>query len=379
MGALAGRFERARAGNGGMKPRIAIVAPTLAILGGQAVQAQAIARALAAAGHEVDFVPVNPVFPGPLARLRRWPYVRTIVNQALYLPALRRLRRADVVHVFSAAYWSFVLAPLPALVAARLAGRPVVLNYHSGEADDHLARWGALVHPWLRLADAIVVPSTYLRDVFARHGHVARVVPNAVDVEGFRYRERSPLAPRLLSVRNFEPHYRVANTLEAFRLVAARVPDATLTLAGGGSEEPSLRRLAAPLGERVRFVGSVPPDRMADVYAACDVFLNSSVVDNQPISILEAFAAGLPVVSTPTGGIATMVRDGDTGLLVRADDPAAMAAAVTSLLGDAERACAMARRARAAVERFTWARVGDAWAEVYGAARGGPEWSRACA
>jgi glycosyltransferase involved in cell wall biosynthesis len=175
------------------------------------------------------------------------------MNQALYLPSLLALRDADVVHIFSASYWSFLLAPGPAMLVARLRGKRVVLNYHSGEAEDHLMRWGALIHPWLRLVDEIVVPSEYLQAVFARHGYQARVIRNIVDTSRFRYRERAPLRLRLLSTRNFEPHYRVDTTLEAFALLKAAYPEATLTLAGYGSEETRLRRLAAtPTGQRGR-------------------------------------------------------------------------------------------------------------------------------
>jgi glycosyltransferase involved in cell wall biosynthesis len=252
------------------------------------------------------------------------------------------------------------------MAVARAFGKRVILNYHSGEVEDHLARWGFLVHPWLRLAHEIVVPSEYLREVFARYGYRARVVPNVVDTSHFRYRDRRPLCPHLISTRNLERHYRVDNTLEAFALVRARYPRATLSVAGYGSEEPQLRRLATSLGPTgIRFLGRVEPDDLAAVLDGADVFVNSSTVDNQPVSVLEAFAAGLPVVSTPTGDIANMVRDGETGLLVPAGDPAAMAKAVISLLEDSDRAAALARRARNEVEKYAWAHVRDRWAAVY--------------
>jgi glycosyltransferase involved in cell wall biosynthesis len=347
-------------------PRVALVAASLEILGGQGIQAAALAEGLRRDGAGVALIPINPPFPPGLRWLRRVPYARTLLNQVLYLPSLARLRRYDVAHVFSASYWSFLLAPLPAILVARLFGRRVVLHYHSGEAPDHLERWGVLVHPWLRLADAIVVPSEYLRGTFERHGHAARVIPNVVDTERFRYRERRPLRPRLLSVRNLEPHYRVDNTLRAFAILRDRHPDATLTVAGYGGEEARLRRLARALGERgIRFAGRVEPEGMAALYDGEDVFVNSSVVDNQPVSVLEAFAAGLPVVSTPTGDIAAMVRDGETGTLVPPDDPEALARAVAGLLGSPERARLMASRARQAVEAYAWPGVRQAWASVY--------------
>ena len=348
------------------RPRIAIVAPTLDILGGQGIQARALLEHLREDGYDVTLVPVNPGFPGALGVVRRLPYARTALNQMLYLPALRALRAVDVVHVFSASYWSFLLAPVPAIVAARMLGKRVVLNYHSGEADDHLTRWGVAVHPWLRMVDEIVVPSGYLRLVFASHGYPARVVRNVVDLSRFVYRDRHPLRPRLLSTRNLERHYRVDRTLEAFAMVKASYPEATLTVAGIGSESSRLDALARSLCiDGITFVGRVEPEDMPRLYDEADIFLNSSVVDNQPLSVLEALASGLPVVSTATGDIGSMVTDGETGVLIPHDDPAAMAKAAIALLGDPDAARVMARRGRGEVLRYTWPRVREEWARVY--------------
>jgi L-malate glycosyltransferase len=351
-------------------PRIGMVAPSLEILGGQGVQARAVVDGLRRDGGDVVFVAVNPAFPAGLRWLRRHRYVRTVLNQALYLPSLRALREADVIHVFSASFWSFLLAPVPAMAAARRWGKRVVLHYHSGEAAQHLDGWGPLVHPWLRLADEIVVPSEYLRGVFARHGYRARVIPNVVDTSSFRFRPRPRLRPHLVSTRNFEAHYRVENTLEAYAIVKRRHPDATLTLAGYGSLEGRLRARASALGALdVRFCGRVEPESMPRLYDGADIFLNSSVVDNQPVSVLEAFAAGLPVVSTATGDIGRMVRHGDTGCLVPADHPEAMAAAVSELLTAPGQALQMAQRARREAERYSWPAVRGSWADVYRAGR----------
>jgi glycosyltransferase involved in cell wall biosynthesis len=348
------------------RPKIALVAASLDIIGGQGVQANILVERLRGDGYEVAFIPVNPRFPAALEAIRQYPYARTLLNQALYFPSLLQLQRADVVHVFSASYWSFLLAPLPAMLAARSLGKRVVLNYHSGEAEDHLANWGMLVHPWLRLADEIVVPSDYLKDIFARHGYKARVIRNVVDTARYRYRERDPLRPKLLSTRNLEPYYRIDNTIKAFDLLAGRYPEATLDVAGQGSEDERLKRLAAALvGYKIRFVGRVEPAIMPRLYDQGDIFVNSSVVDNQPLSVLEAFAAGLPVVTTAPGEVAGMVRDGETGSIVPADNPRAMAEAVEDLLEHPDHAREMARNAREEVERYGWPEVRHEWAAAY--------------
>lgn len=352
-------------------PHVAIVAASLDILGGQGVQARTLVDSLRADGNHVAFIPINPRFPRMLRRLRKYPGVRTAVNQCLYLPGLARLAAADIAHVFSASYASFLLAPVPAMTVARGLRKRVVLHYHSGEADDHLSNWGALVHPWLKLAHHIVVPSEYLRTVFDKHGHHVHVIPNVVDVSHFRYRERRPLGPRLLSARNLEPHYRIDIIIEAFARLKRQMPSATLTIAGYGSEESRLRSLAATCRvDGIEFVGRVEPAFMPHLYERADIFLNASVVDNQPVSILEAFASGLPVISTPTGDIPALVKDQQTGFLVKPFDPDAMAATILRVLAHPAQARACGERAYASLDRFTWPAVRDAWAEIYRATCG---------
>lgn len=346
-------------------PRVAIVAPTPDILGGQAVAAARLIDGLRGDGLDVELVAINPEFSRAIRWLKRMPYARTVVNEATYLRSLSRLEDADVVHVFSAAYWAFLLAAAPAIVAGRVRGKRVVLHYHSGEADDHLGHWGPLVHPWLRLAHEIVVPSQYLRRVFAEHGYTTRVIHNTVDITPLTYRPRSPLEPRLISVRNLEPHYGVDVILRAFALLREAVPHATLTVVGDGSQARHLRRLADGLAIDVTFAGAVAPEDMPAMYDAADIFVNASVVDNQPLSILEAFAAGLPVVTTSVGDIPAMVRDGVTGWLVTEHDPVLIADAVEDVLSDADRAVEITRRAFKRLSDFSWPAVRHAWRDTY--------------
>ena len=124
--------------------------------------------------------------------------------------------------------------------------------------------------------------------------------------------------------------------------------------------------MAARLGpEGVRFAGRVAPEDVPILYGDSDIFVNSSVIDNQPVSILEAFASGLPVVSTATGDIPAMVGSGEMGLLVPPDRPEAMAQAVAALLQEPQRALLMTRRARQAIGDYAWTSVRKAWSAVY--------------
>ncbi|MDP2140735.1 MAG: glycosyltransferase family 4 protein [Gammaproteobacteria bacterium] len=352
------------------RQRVAVVAPSLEILGGQGVQAAALMAALQDEGFHVSFVPVNPRFPNALSWLRRIPYVRTVLNQVLYRWQLRQLQGVDVVHLFSASYWSFLLCQVPAIKAAQRYGKPVILNYHSGEADDHLRNWGTRVHPWLRMVDRIVVPSLYLQQVFARHGYSAQIIPNMVKLSQFHFRSRSPLRPVLLSVRNLESIYRVENTLSAYALLKKKLPKASLIVAGYGSQEAALKEQVRQQGlQDVSFAGRVEPADIAALYDRADIFINSSVVDNQPVSILEAFAAGLPVISTPTGDIEFMIQHEKTGLLVPPGNPDAIAEAVLWLLSHQAEAIQMATAARLEVEKYTWRNVRTEWEKLFSGAQ----------
>ena len=352
---------------------VAIVAPSLEILGGQAVQAQ---RLLDAWKNDRDIaawlVPINPAGPRWLRGAMRVKYLRTVLTQLMYYPLLaRELRRADVVHVFSASYFSFLLAPLPAVLVAKLCGRPVLMNYRSGEAPDHLKQ-SRIARATLQLVDVNVVPSRFLQDVFAAFGIASRIIPNIVDRTRFAFRERNPLRPRLVSTRNFEPLYNVACTLRAFARVQQRHPDASLTLVGAGSQEAALRALTDELKlQHVTFAGRVAPDEIWRAYADADIYVQTPDIDNMPSSILEAYSSGLAVVSTDAGGVPAILTDGVHGLLSPLNDDAHVAANICRLLGDADLARQVVRAGADVADGLAWPRVRGQWLTVYRALTAG--------
>jgi glycosyltransferase involved in cell wall biosynthesis len=347
--------------------RVALVAPSLRILGGQAVQAERLLRAWREDSEiEAWLVPIDPVPPAAFARLTRIKYVRTLITQILYWRLLfRELRRANVVHVFSASYSSFLLSPLPAYLIARLFGKAVFINYRSGEAPDHLAR-SRIARGVLRRTDTNVVPSVFLRDVFSKFGLTAEVISNIVDLSRFRFAARRPIRPRLLSTRNFESLYNIDCTLRAFYIVQARYPDASLTLVGAGSDERRLRKRAAELGlPNVRFAGSALPDEIWRFYASADVYVQTPNIDNMPSSVLEAFASGLPVVSTDAGGVPAIVTDGVDGLLAPINDHVAVADRIIRLLGSQSLVDRLTAAGVAECDKYSWKAVRGQWLSLY--------------
>jgi glycosyltransferase involved in cell wall biosynthesis len=270
-----------------------------------------------------------------------------------------------VAHIFSASYWSFLLAPVPAWWMAVLRNKKVLLHYHSGEARDHLRRFRT-ARPMLARMGLLVVPSGYLVDVFAEFGLKARVIPNIVDLSQLRFRARRPLRPHLVCTRGFHPYYRVDLVVQAFAQVQRVFPDASLDLAGAGPVEGRIRDLVHQLKlSGVRFLGAVPRGEIGKVYDEADIFVNASSLDNMPVSVLEAFASGTPVVSTAPEGMGYLVDHERTGLMSPPGEATPLAENILRLLRDEELSSRLAANAYEESSRYRWTAVRERWLTAY--------------
>lgn len=347
--------------------RVAIVAASLRYVGGQSVQADLLASYWQGDSEvQAEFVPIDPPFPCGLRWMEKIPYIRTLVRQPLYVRALwRGLKRANMVHIFAASYWSFLLVSVPAWLVARLQGKKILLHYHSGEARDHLRRFRSS-RPILERMDMLVVPSGYLVDVFSEFGLKAKIVPNILDPSQFSFKPRSPLRPHLVCTRGFGSYYRVDLVVRAFALVQKIFPEAQLDLAGEGPLEEKVRELVRELGlSGVRFLGVIPRGDIGKAYDEADIFVNASSLDNMPVSVLEAFACGTPVVSTAPEGMTYLVDQERTGLLSPVGEVESLAENILRLLRDRELSNRLAIRAYEESQRYRWTAVREQWLTAY--------------
>jgi glycosyltransferase involved in cell wall biosynthesis len=349
-------------------PRVCVVGPLPPPSGGMANQCEQLVRLLRAEGLPVEIVrnnaPYRPAWIGAVPLLRAG---------FRLLPYLVRLwgatGRSQVLHVLANSGWAWHLFAAPALLIARLRRTPVIVNYRGGMADRFLARAPAHVRRSLRAATMRVTPSAFLQRVFERHGIDAEVIPNIIDLSRFRPRpaRNHGGAPHLIVVRNLERLYDIPTALRALAIVRERYPQARMTVAGSGPELDNLIALARDVGvaDAVRFTGRVEHARVPAIYAEADVALNPSLVDNMPNSVLEAYASGVPVVSTNVGGVPDIVVDGVSGVLVPVGDPAAMALAVLRLLEDGSLAARLTHAGLEEAQRYAWPQVKGQWFEAY--------------
>lgn len=351
---------------GNRKMRVLIIAPTLdTMLGGQAVQAS---RLLEKLKEEPDLeVAVQSIAPKFLPRLQNIKYLRTLATSLKYwFDILFKIPRYDIIHIFSAAHFSFLLAPTPAVLLAKLFGKKTILNYRSGQLEEHYANWRKTLRPTLRLFDRIVAPSDYLVDIFDKFGFKAKAVHCFIDSERFPFRERKPLRPFFLSNRLLEELYNIPCILRSFAIIQEKYADARLIVAGEGDQRENLENLARELNlKNVEFIGRVEQEKMPELYDSIDIYLNSPNTDNMPGSIIECYASGVPVVTTNAGGIPYISEHEKTSLMIEINDHEAMARAAVRLLEDKALAERLVKNGREYCQTFTWKKVRREWLKIY--------------
>lgn len=347
------------------KIKVLIIAPSAPLVGGQAVQARRIVDNFASEPRlHVRLQPNNPQwFP----RLQRIKFLRTILTAVFYLiELLGKVPRYDIIHVFSASYFTFVYVTVPALVLAKLFGKKTILNYRSGEAEDFFTRWGGPFLSIVRAFDAVIAPSNFLVDVFARFDIKARSISNFIFVDKYIFRDRVPLRPVFLSNRILEPLYNIDCILRAFQIIQRKYQHAKLIVAHEGFDRERLENVARDLElNNVEFVGIIPHERIAELYDSVDIYLNSPNLDCMPGSLIECFASGLPIVSTNAGGIPYIVEDGQTGLLTALNDHEALAKKAILLLESPDLANQIIENGRREAEKYSWNHVREKWLGLY--------------
>jgi glycosyltransferase involved in cell wall biosynthesis len=355
-----------------MKPayRIILIAPCPPPYGGMALQARSLHARLCGDGNDACLFASNFPLPWPMRGIDRVPGFRTLLRFALLWPRLSaHMHDRDIVHVLAASWSYFFLVVYPVAMIARVRKKRLVINYRGGEAARFFEKWGWIVKPVFQFADAVTTPSEFLaRIIRTRFNVPVQIVPNILDLRAFQYRQRRQFRPALLVTRHLEKMYDIESVLRAFHLIQHRWPEASLTIAGAGSEAHALRNLAAELRlQHVRFLGHVPHSDLPALYDECDILVNASRVDNFPGSLLEASAAGLVIVSTNAGGIPVIYEHEKTALLVEVGDWNSLAAAVERIVSDTVLGVQLTATAARVAAGCDWEEVRRLLYKAYGA------------
>jgi glycosyltransferase involved in cell wall biosynthesis len=309
------------------------------------------------------------------------------VNQARALLALHSQRHYDVVH----AHWVIPNGVAAAFVT-KLIQKPLVISLHGSDIFFAVRKplLGKVAGWTLAQASGVTACSAALAAHalhLGAHAEKVYLLPWGADPARFtgqRAAARTALgldqdAPIILSLGRLVKKKGLFVLVEALSAVFARVPDAQCVIAGDGPELDPLRKQAAALGiaDRIHFLGATPWDQTPTLYAACDLFVAPSIhdengnVDGLPTTVLEAMAAGRPVVASQVAGMELVVRPWENGILTREGDVVALSDALTLLLVQPELRRPMGQASRRAVEeRYNWGVVAAQFEHIYRQAQG---------
>lgn len=306
---------------------------------------------------------------------RGWNIVRTSDRRErlarladMMLVAWRRRRDYAAAHVDVFSGPAFFWAEAVCFELQRL-GKPVVLTLHGGNLPTFARRWPTRVRRLLSAATRVTSPSPYLARQLANMATAIEVVPNGLDVARHPFRLRESVAPRLIWVRAFHAVYNPTLAIDVLAELLAIRPDASLTMIGV-DRDGSLQRVrdrAAALGvtASVELIPGVAKEEVPRYLEHADIFLNTTDVDNAPLSVVEAMACGLCVVTTNVGGIPDLLDHGREALLVPPRARTQMVTAILRVLNEPGLAATLSRAARDHGEARDWPVVLQRWERLF--------------
>jgi len=280
---------------------------------------------------------------------------------------VRARGRYDVANVAVFSGSAFLWAEMTTALLAALR-KPVVLTLHGGNLPQFASR-----NPWrvLRLlgqAHAVTAPSSYLAQQMAPYCGKIEIIPNALDLSLYPFRLRERALPRLVWLRAFHEIYNPMLAPAVIARLQHDFPEISIRMIGpvkDGSLEQTLA-VAEKLGvrERITIVPGVPKTSVPAELSSGDIFLNTTNIDNQPVSVLEAMACGLCVVSTNVGGLPYLIDSGSEGMLCEPNDAAGIADSVRKILNEPALAQKLSMNGHKKTELLDWGVILPMWEKL---------------
>lgn len=247
--------------------------------------------------------------------------------------------------------------------------KPFILTLRGGNLPGFARRHPNRVRRVLSMASVVTAPSRYLQVKMKTYRTDITLLPNPVDQKRYPYRERSSPKPSLAWLRAFHGIYNTPLAAHVISLLVTKFPNIHMTMYGPDKGDGSLLDFQSVLVDlnlerQITVDGPIPKHDVARRLSRHDIFLNTTNVDNTPVSVIEAMALGMCIVSTDVGGLPYLLEDGHSALLVPPRDPEAMAGAVQRILTEPGLAVRLSTNARKTVEAWDWDLILSKWKDL---------------
>lgn len=260
--------------------------------------------------------------------------------------------------------WARILGNL-----LQLLGKPFILVLHGGRLWEFYTENPKKVEKLLRMAESCCSPSTFLVERFSDIGIDICYIPNGLDLENYSFRNREVFEPKLVWLRAIHQIYNPQMAIEVFQIVCKRFPEAKLWMIGPDKQDGSMAEVHEKIKglsnpERVRLIGPVTKDSVPVWLDKGDIFLNTTNYESFGVSVIEAAACGLAIVSTDAGELPRIWKNNENALLVPVGNAELMAGAVISILETPDLAKKITKNAKRKVESYQWEQVMPLWIKL---------------
>ncbi len=288
-----------------------------------------------------------------------------ILDMLLNIVKYRKSIRYILIDTYSTRNFYYALACSQLARVFKLKYIPIL---HGGNLPSRLKNSSKLCDLIFNHSYQNVAPSNYLKNAFEKKGYETIFIPNVLEINNYKFKKRAEFTPRLLYVRAFDKIYNPQMAVYVLSELLKKNPSAKLCMVGpdkdGSLQECKDLALSLNVNESIEFKGLLSKVQWHKLSEEFDVFINTTNLDNTPISVMEAMALGLPVVSTNVGGIPYLIDDNVTGLLVSSNDIEGMTFAIDNIILNTVSTQQLILNARKKVESFDWSHVKQSWIDV---------------
>jgi len=251
----------------------------------------------------------------------------------------------------------------------KLFSKAIILTLHGGNLPEFSRKYPFLIRVLFKNANVITVPSRYLLFSMKEYYPDLFLIPNPINIKKFEFLQRRRIEPNLIWLRAFHEIYNPTLAPKLVAILKKRYPDIKLLMIGADKADGSLqntKKLSEDLSltKHIDFIGMISREDVPNWLNKGDILINTTNIDNTPISILEAMAVGLCIISTNVGGIPHLLENEKDALLVPPDNPEDMANAIHRVLSDSELAKNLSINARKKVEKFDWEEIYPLWEKL---------------
>jgi glycosyltransferase involved in cell wall biosynthesis len=292
---------------------------------------------------------------------------KTLNFYRLLLPIKLLLKgvKYDAFHIHGCSFKGFFPIIIGVLIG-KVLNKKTIITYHGGGLQDFIYKHERLVKCFLLKANIITVPSKYLQDILKEHSINSIMLPNVIREDNVIFRKRSKINPYLTVTRSLEKVYNIDLVIDAFVFIKKKYMNARLRIIGDGKLKEVLKIKVTTLGvSDVEFIGRVKNVEIGRELNKSDIYINPTTKDSFSVSMFEAFACGLPVISTNVGAIPNFVKDGINGYLVDSDNIDQLVKKIELVIEDQERSNKMIKNGYKTVKEFQWSNLKKKYESIY--------------